>query len=60
MTYKFDASKGLEPIPGIPLEAADADFEASVERVEGKDALDAVKALYIHIRDAKAPAEKEG
>lgn len=55
MTYKYDPKSGLEPIPGIPLEAADADFEAAVKRVEGAKALDAIKAsgIYVHVNDAK-------
>lgn len=55
MTYKYEPKSGLEPIAGLPLEAADADFEAAVKRVEGARALDAIKAsgIYKYVDDAK-------
>jgi len=37
MTWKFVGSeKGLEPLPGIPLEASDSDFEAAVAVYEAQ------------------------
>lgn len=48
--------KGLEPLPGIPLEASDEDFEAAVKAYEasfGDETAGSVKTsgLYEHVKD---------
>lgn len=57
--------KGLEPIPGLPLEASDEDFEAAVQVYEAQfsdpAAIGSVKAsgLYKHSNDRRRePAEE--
>lgn len=62
--------KGLEPIPGLPLEASDEDFEAAVALYEaqfGPEGAGSVAAsgLYKHVKDAarvkpEAASEEEG
>jgi len=59
MAWLFDKSKGLEPIPGLPVAADDDAFEAAVAAYEGQfdsDQAGAVKAsgLYKHMRGSLA------
>lgn len=63
MPWKF-VSTDREPLPGIPLEADDREFNAAVEAYEaqyGPEAKGSVKrsGLYAHVA-AEAPRPAEG
>jgi hypothetical protein len=62
MTYRFTGKdkKGnaVEPLPGLPLEASDRDFNEALrerEAVEGEGFANAVRngGLYEHVREEK-------
>jgi hypothetical protein len=55
MAWKFDESKGLEPLPGIPLEAEDKDFDAAVAEYESQfeDGKGSVKKTGLYKRVAR-------
>jgi len=66
--YRFTGKNAngdpVEPLPGLPLEAADKDFNAcrdAYDAFNGQGAFEAVKksGLYQHTPDAKAPASQE-
>lgn len=65
MAWRFVGYKeGLEPIPGIPIEAEDDEFDKAVEAYElrfGADGKGRVKAskLYERVRRETLTPEKE-
>lgn len=64
--WKFVGDKkGLEPLPGLPLEASDAEWKARMDEYEANGHPEARKAieasgLYQHDKTPAAPAEAEG
>lgn len=64
MTWKFvGEKKGLEPLPGLPLEASDAEWKDAMDAYEAnghegqRKAVEA-SGLYRHSDKATAPAEE--
>lgn len=59
--YKFiGEEKGLEPIPGLPLEASDEEFEAAVAVYEAQfGAPGSVKACGLYQQIKPKPAVKQ-
>lgn len=69
MTYRFTGKdkngNPVEPLPGVPLEASDKDFNErlrELEEREGEGFASAVRAsgLYEHVREEKPAAPGEG
>ena len=61
--YRYNPACGLEPLPGLPLEASDADFKKAVEAYEaereGAKGSVAKSGIYEHVEDKKAASAAE-